>query len=158
MTTLTILTDPDKELREKSEDVEIGEIVTDAFQMMIDNLIETMEFANGIGIAAPQIGVHKRVFIGVLNNEPHAFINPAITHTSLLKVNSEEGCLSIPGTWGIVRRHKKITVEYTDRTGKIRKEKLHGLEGIVVQHENDHLDGVLFIDKVTKLTTTPSAL
>ena len=158
MSRLTILTDPNNELRVAAEEVLIEEVKTETFQKLLDDMTETMAFEGGIGIAGVQVEAHKRVFIGILDDKPHAFINPEIVKTSLCKMNSEEGCLSIPGVWGIVRRHRQIVVKYLDRDGKKQKRKLRGLEGIVVQHETDHLDGILFTDKVIKLTTAPKTL
>jgi len=158
MSRLLILTDPNEQLRQIAEPVLIEEITTPEFQTLIINMIETMLMANGIGIAGPQIATKKRLFIGVLNNEPHVFINPEIRRESFRKIDSEEGCLSIPGIWGIVKRHHHVTVEYFDREGKKQKRKVKGLEGIVVQHETDHLDGILFTDKVTRFTTVPQTL
>ena len=158
MPRLPILTDPNNELRIKAERVSIEEITTPEFQELLGNMIETMVSADGIGIAGPQVAKKKRVFIGILDGASHVFINPEIVKTSWRKVNSEEGCLSIPGVWGIVRRHRHVVVKYLDRDGKKQKRKLKGLEGIVVQHETDHLDGILFTDKVVKLTTAPKTL
>lgn len=158
MTRLPILTDPNEELRQTAEPFLEQEVTSKESQTLFDDMIETMKLANGVGLAGPQVGLHKRVLVGLFQNAPHIFINPEIVKRSLRKVDSEEGCLSIPGVWGIVRRHRHITVEYTDRSGQKQKRKLSGLEGIVVQHETDHLDGVLFTDKVIRLTTTPNAL
>lgn len=158
MSRLTILTDPNEQLRTVAEVVDVSDIASPEFQQLLDDMVETMNSANGIGIAGVQVGASKRVFIGLLNGEAHVFINPEIVKKSFRKMNSEEGCLSIPSVWGIVRRHRQITVKYLDRVGKKQKRKMKGLEGIVVQHETDHLDGVLFTDKVIKLTTAPKTL
>lgn len=158
MSHLNILTDPNKELRIIAEPVDVSKITTEEFQTFLDDMIETMTEENGIGLAGPQVANPKRVIVGVLDNQPYIFINPVITETSFLKIDSEEGCLSIPGVWGIVKRHKHITVDYYDRDGKAQTRKLKGLEGIVVQHETDHLNGVLFTDKVIRFTTPPELL
>ncbi|OGL72617.1 peptide deformylase [Candidatus Uhrbacteria bacterium RIFCSPHIGHO2_02_FULL_54_11] len=158
MSRMTILTDPHEELRMTAEPLSVDEMTSEVFQNLINDMMETMTSADGIGLAGPQVGARKRIFIGVLDGEPHVFINPEIIKTSLRKVNSEEGCLSIPKVWGIVRRHRQIVVKYLDREGKKQKRKMKGLEGIVVQHETDHLDGVLFTDKIVKFTTAPKTL
>lgn len=158
MSRLTILTDPNEQLRTVAEAIDVSEVASPEFQKLLDDMTETMASADGIGIAGVQVGVHKRVFIGVLDGEPHVFINPEIVKHSLRKINSEEGCLSIPNIWGIVRRYRHIVVKYLDRDGKKQKRRMKGLEGIVVQHETDHLDGILFTDKVVRLTTAPKTL
>ncbi|MBI2485126.1 peptide deformylase [Candidatus Uhrbacteria bacterium] len=158
MSRRTIITNPSPTLQEKSLPVDSAEISTTEFQVFLDDLLETMHGADGVGIAAPQVGVHKRVFVGLKGNEPHVFINPEITRASFRKVDSEEGCLSVPGIWGIVRRHRCVTVSYTDRFGNPARVRLEGLPAIVAQHETDHLEGILFIEKATRITTPPSAL
>lgn len=158
MSRMTILTNPNDELRMAAEPLDMDEVLSESFRNLVNDMIETMVAADGSGLAGPQVGVHKRVFIGLLDGKPHVFVNPEIIKTSFRKVNSEEGCLSIPCVWGIVRRHRQITVKYVDRDGKKQKRKMKGLEGIVVQHETDHLDGVLFTDKIVKFTTPPKTL
>lgn len=158
MSRLTILTDPNKELRKRAEELSFDEILAPETQELIDNMIETMDEADGLGIAGPQVGEEKRIFIGLIGGESCTCINPEIKSSSLRKTNSEEGCLSVPGVWGIVKRNRQVTVEYLDREGKKQKKKLKGLEAIVFQHELDHLNGVLFIDKLTKTTTEPKTL
>lgn len=152
---LTILTNPDPILREVSKPVETAEISRPEFQKFLDEMIKTMD-NRGVGLAAPQVGVNKRFIIVQTKNGPEAFINPKIFSTSLLKTNSEEGCLSVPGVWGIVKRFRKVKVKALNRQGKKIIIKASGLEAIVFQHEIDHLDGVLFIDKVKKITLGPS--
>jgi peptide deformylase len=111
--------------------------------------------ADGIGVAAPQIGVLKRIIIVKTANGAEAFINPKIISSSIRRVESEEGCLSVPGVYGIVKRHASVKVKAYDKDGKKIKFKTGGLQSIIFQHEIDHLDGILFIDKVIRYTNTP---
>jgi peptide deformylase len=115
-----------------------------------------MVVENGIGIAAPQIGVHKRlIIVDIGNNQPQAFFNPIITSKSFTKTESEEGCLSVPGVFGIVKRHRAVTVKAQNISGVTQTFRVDGLSAIVFQHEIDHLDGILFIDKVLRYTSHP---
>ncbi|MFA6131584.1 MAG: peptide deformylase [Patescibacteria group bacterium] len=148
---LTILTNPNPILRDVSKPVEPAEILRPAFQKFLDEMIETM-VKDGVGLAAPQVGVGKRFIIVQTKSGPQAFINPKIFSTSIRKVSSEEGCLSVPGVWGIVKRHSKVKVKALNRLGEKVIIKASGLESIIFQHEIDHLDGILFIDKVEKIT------
>ena len=152
---LTILCEPNPDLRQKSEPIELSLLKDPKMQAWLDELTETMKVADGIGIAAPQTGTRKRVIIVQTKTGPKAFINPKIFSSSLRKVNSEEGCLSVPGVFGIVRRHRSVKVKAYDRDGKKMQFKCDGLESIIFQHEIDHLDGVLFIDKVERYTSPP---
>jgi len=156
MTKRTILTSPDAELRKVSQEISLDEIQHPETMKLIKDMKETMKLENGIGIAAPQINVHKRVIIvDVGQNQPQAFFNPKITSHSLIKTESEEGCLSVPGVFGIVKRHKSVTVEASTEQGVLEKFRADGLLSIVFQHEIDHLDGILFIDKVLRYTAHP---
>ncbi len=155
MTSRPVLTNPNTELRKVSESVSDKEMGTEELDILIDDLIETMKMENGIGIAAPQIGVHKRLIIIDTGDGPQALINPEITARSLRKIESEEGCLSVPGVYGMVKRHREIKARAFDRQGNEMTFRAKGLLSIVVQHETDHLDGVLFIDKVFEYTKPP---
>ena len=156
MTHRTILISPDPKLRLVSKDISTDEIHTEETQILIQDMIETMVLDNGIGIAAPQINVLKRIIIvDIGDNQPTAFINPKIRSKSILKSECEEGCLSVPGVFGMVKRHKSVTVEARDQTGKLCLFRAVGLLSIVFQHEIDHLDGIIFIDKVTRYTAHP---
>ncbi len=146
---LTILIDPNPILRQVSEPVDPAEISRLEFQKFLDEMIVTMD-EKGVGLAAPQVGKNQRVIIVKTKNGPEAFINPKIFSTSLLKTHSEEGCLSVPGIWGIVKRFRKIKVKALNRRGEKVMIKASGLEAIIFQHEIDHLDGILFIDKAEK--------
>lgn len=147
---LTILTDPDPILRRISEPVDPAEISRPQFQNFLDEMIVTMN-EKGVGLAAPQVGENKRVIIVKTKNGPEAFINPKIFSTSLLKTNSEEGCLSVPEVWGTVKRFRKVKVKALNSKGEKVIIKASGLESVIFQHEIDHLDGVLFIDKAEKI-------
>jgi peptide deformylase len=152
---MRVLKNPEKELRVRSEEVEKDQISNEDMQSLIDNMIETMAVENGIGIAAPQVGVHQRVIIVDKDGDIDAYINPKIFSKSLRKVDSEEGCLSVPGVYGIVRRHKKVKVKALNRKGEKVQLSLSGMPAIIFQHEIDHLDGVLFIDRVERYTSPP---
>ncbi len=156
MTAKTVLTSPNAELRVISSEFPKSEFGTKETQALVRDLIETMRIENGIGIAAPQIGVHTRVIIvDIGNNQPQAFFNPKITSKSFSKIEGEEGCLSVPGVFGIVKRHRSVTVTAQTMEGVVQTFRAEGLMAIVFQHEIDHLDGILFIDKVLRYTTHP---
>lgn len=119
---------------------------------LIDEMLRVMRKANGIGLAAPQLGILKRIItIAPHGMRPLALINPTITFREGSAI-AQEGCLSIPGLYGDVERHLKIEVEAYDRRGKPVAFEMEGMPARVVQHEVDHLDGVLFIDKVDLAT------
>ncbi|OGE73871.1 MAG: peptide deformylase [Candidatus Doudnabacteria bacterium RIFCSPLOWO2_02_FULL_42_9] len=123
---------------------------------LVEKMIETCRAANGIGLAAPQIG--KSIRLCVINLEhmgmpPFALVNPKITKKSWRKIEMEEGCLSIPGIYGIVKRPAKITVEALNLEGEKSKFEADGLLARVIQHEVDHLDGILFTSKIIKETS-----
>jgi len=155
-----ILTEPNKILRTKSAPVAGEKIKTPEFQTLISDMLETMKKADGVGLAANQIGETLRVIIATLSPAPplikgrlggvQPLINPEIISHSLLKTDSEEGCLSVPGKWGFVRRFKSVKIKALDRNGKEVRMNLKGLPAIVLQHEIDHLNGILFIDKLIK--------
>lgn len=147
-----VLHEPNQELRIVSSPVSDERILSPDMQKLVKDLLETMEKENGVGIAAPQIGVHERIIIVETEDGPRAFFNPEILERSFKMVDSEEGCLSVPGTWGYVKRHRSVTVKVKDETGAIKQFKADGLQAIVFQHEIDHLDGILFIDRVERFT------
>lgn len=151
MTQQTVLHNPDPKLRQVAEPVSVSEIESVDFQKLIDDMIETMALEKGVGLAAIQIGVQKRLLIAQTANGPEAFINPEIIKTSKKMVESEEGCLSVPGIFGLVKRHKHIKVKALKRDGSEVEIKTGGLLSIIFQHEIDHLDGILFIDKAYEL-------
>ena len=135
-------------LREKCVDVKPEEI-NDEFRATLNEMFETMETANGVGLAAPQVGIAKRFFVVVADDEiRRVFINPVITKTSNDLVDYEEGCLSIPGFYENIKRPSKVSVVALNEQGKqFVLEEAEGLLARVIQHENDHLDGILYIDR-----------
>ena len=106
--------------------------------------------ADGIGLAAPHINQHIRIIAINIDNYNQILINPKIVSKSWSKNIMEEGCLSVPNVYGKVKRHQSISVEYLDRQGVFHKNKFNHLAARVIQHEIDHLDGILFIDKIIK--------
>ncbi|MBI5793688.1 peptide deformylase [Candidatus Uhrbacteria bacterium] len=149
-----VLKNPNERLRRKAKKVSVEDIHSPEIQTLIDDLIETMQVENGVGIAATQIGSDKRVIIVDVNGVL-PLINPEIVGKSLRKIEFEEGCLSVPGVTGIVKRHKEVKLKAYDRNGEPLTIHAKGLLAIVLQHETDHLDGILFIDKVIRYTNPP---
>jgi peptide deformylase len=148
-----ILTAPDPRL--KAVSVAVGK-VDSAIRSLVDDMTESMYAADGIGLAAVQIGVPKRVIVIDLDQKdgkrnPRVFINPLILWASEEKAVFEEGCLSVPEIWDDVERPAKIKAEYLDRDGKKQILEADGLLATCLQHEMDHLEGVLFIDHLSRL-------
>lgn len=146
---LKIITHPNPILRQKAKPIK--DISTEEIQALIPELADLMLKSDGLGIAAPQVAKSIRLIIVRYKDDNLALINPKITSKSILKEIDEEGCLSVPNVYGQVKRCKKITVKYQDPQGKMRKVTGQGLFARVIQHEVDHLDGVLFIDKAKNL-------
>jgi len=149
----TILTAPDPRLKAISTDVET---VDSAIRALIGDMTDSMYAADGIGLAAVQIGVAKRVLVIDLDQKegkknPVAYINPKILWASEEKAVFEEGCLSVPEIWDDVERPARIKCEYLDRDGKVQILEAEGLLATCLQHEMDHLNGVLFIDHLSRL-------
>jgi len=145
---LTILTLGNDVLRKKCTSVvEFDKKLEDLVVAMID----TMHYGDGIGLAGPQVGVEKRLFVCHLpDNEPRVFVNPEIIGTSQEIIPYEEGCLSIPGVYSEVMRPRAVTVQAWTLKGKPFKIDAEGILARVIQHEIDHLKGVLFIDHLTE--------
>jgi len=148
-----IIEAPDPRLRVKSTPVDV---VDDDLRALIADMFETMYEAPGIGLAAIQIGVPKRVLVMDLaqkegRREPQAFINPRILWASDETTVVQEGCLSVPDIWEDVERPARITAEFVDRDGVLKTVEADGLLSTCLQHEMDHLNGVLFIDYLSKL-------
>lgn len=148
----TILTYPDPELKKKSAPVTI---ITDSTRELVLDMAATMYAAPGIGLAAPQIGVHQRVIVIDISgkNEPPDLIvaiNPIIIHAEG-EAYEEEGCLSVPDYAANVRRHARVIVKALDVEGNERTWKAEDLLAIAFQHEIDHLDGILFVDHLSAL-------
>ena len=147
-----ILTEPDPFLRQKSTDVEK---VDNNIRKLMDDMLETMYDAPGIGLAAIQIGVPKRVIVIDLYRDekktPMYFVNPKIIVKSEINSTYEEGCLSVPGQFAEVDRPDKCHISYLDYNGQKQELKAEGLLATCIQHEMDHLEGILFIDYLSKL-------
>lgn len=135
-------------LRQKCESVKPEEI-NDEMRALFNEMFETMISANGVGLAAPQVGIAKRFFVVISDDDVRrVFINPEITKTSAEVGEYEEGCLSIPGVYENIVRPKKVSISALNEFGKrFVIEDADGLLARVIQHENDHLDGVLYIDR-----------
>ena len=149
----TIITEPNKLLRQVSKPVnQVGK----EEQKLMKDMLETMYAANGIGLAAIQIGVPKRIIVMDLSKkegekEPLYFVNPIIIERNIDKSTYEEGCLSVPNQFAEIDRPSKCDVEYLDYYGKKKLLKAEGLLATCIQHEMDHLEGILFIDYLSKL-------
>ena len=153
MTVKTILTEPNKLLRQISQSVDN---VSENEQKLMDDMIETMYAANGIGLAAIQIGFSKRIIVMDIskdktNKSPMYFVNPIILNKSTEQSTYEEGCLSVPDQFAEIDRPNKCEVEYLDYNGEKKLLKAEGLLATCIQHEIDHLEGILFIDYLSKL-------
>ena len=144
-------------LREKARAVDKSELKSPAVQHFIDSMIDTMHEYTGVGLAAPQVHESLRVFVAMLNADDNGegdtlvFVNPELTVTGDQTVEGWEGCLSIPDIRGRVPRAQHIVVSALDRHGKRFELKLQDFSARVVQHENDHLDGVLFFDRMKSM-------
>ena len=149
----TILTEPNKILRQVSKQVEkVGE----EEKKIMDDMLETMYQANGIGLAAIQIGIPKRIIVidlakGEEKKNPMYFVNPVIKNKNQNLATYEEGCLSVPEQFAEVDRPSTCEVEYLDYHGEKKILKAEGLIATCIQHEMDHLQGILFIDYLSKL-------
>ena len=149
----TILVAPDPVLKAKAKPVET---VTDELRVLMDDMLETMYHAPGIGLAAPQVGVSQRVIVVDIAREdepkaPLCMVNPELVWVSDDDSTYEEGCLSVPEHYADVARPAEIQVKYLDRDGKKQELKTDGLLATVIQHEMDHLEGILFIDHLSSL-------
>jgi peptide deformylase len=148
--------EPNNELRVRSNEVPKDDLGSTRVKKLIDELTETMVRERGCGIAAPQVGVHERIIVVDAGAGPTAYVNPEITGRSFRTVLFEEGCLSVPGVWGMVKRCRGVKVKAFDRDGGAITLEADGLEAIILQHEIDHLDGILFIDRVETFTRPPN--
>jgi peptide deformylase len=143
-------------LRQKAEPVPEDRVTSPEVQAIIDDLLVTMVEYDGAGLAAPQIHEPVRIVIAVLDEEmgPQIWVNPVITPLGDEMISSYEGCLSVPGLRGAVARHAEIDVRALDRAGKKLHLHLRGFPAVVAQHECDHLDGILYVDKADPETLT----
>lgn len=135
-----------REIAQKVERVD-GEILE-----ILDNMVETMYSTKGVGLAAPQVGISKRIFVcdqgdGVVRK----IINPVITPLTDKLIDCEEGCLSVPGIYKKVQRPEKIRIEYMNEKGEEITEEVEGFLAIIMQHEYDHLEAVLFVDRISPI-------
>ncbi|WP_100644174.1 peptide deformylase [Alteromonas facilis] len=150
MAILEVLSFPDERLRTVAEPVEA---VDDSIKQLVADMFDTMRDENGIGLAATQVNVHKRVVVMDVSeeqNEPRVFINPEIIEKNGSTV-SEEGCLSVPGNYAKVDRAEYVKVRALNENGETFELEAHGLLAICIQHELDHLKGVLFVDYLSPL-------
>ena len=144
-------------LRERARPLELAELKHPLLQKLIDDMIETMHEYHGVGLAAPQVHEDIRIFVALLEEDPGdkseatVIINPEIVPVGTTKSEGWEGCLSIPDIRGMVPRWTDITVRALDRKGKAIELPLKGFAARVAQHETDHLDGVLFFDRMTSM-------
>ena len=153
MTVKKILTEPNEILRQISKPVE--KVGSDEKRLM-DDMLETMYSANGIGLAAIQIGVPKRIIVMDISRDenkkkPMFYVNPVIHDKNSAKAIYEEGCLSVPGQFAEIERPNACSIEYLNYDGKKKSLKAEGLLATCIQHEMDHLEGILFIDYLSKL-------
>ena len=153
MTVKKILTEPDKILRKISESVEK---VSNEERELMDDMLDTMYAAPGIGLAAIQIGIPKRIIVMDISRDadkknPMYFVNPVIKNKNIETATYEEGCLSVPDQFAEIERPNTCEVEYLDYDGKKQLLKADGLLATCIQHEIDHLEGILFIDYLSKL-------
>ena len=157
MAILKLYTYPHKILSQKCEPYTE---VTDEVRKLLDDMLETMYEDKGVGLAGPQIGVAKRIIVvddktgenGEPGPNPMYMVNPEIIYRSEEMVDSNEGCLSVPGQSATVERHERVTVKYLDYNGKEQILEAEGFLAIILQHETDHLDGILYIDRISRLT------
>jgi len=158
---LPIVAYGDPVLKKEAEDIEKD---SPELQQLIDNMIETMHNSEGVGLAAPQIGKSIRLFVvdaspfeedePTLSNFKKVFINPIILEEEGKEWDFNEGCLSIPGIREDVSRKPKITIEYYDREWNLKEEQYDGIAARIIQHEYDHIEGILFTDHLTGLKRT----
>ena len=144
----TIVTEGDPILRKKCREVDE---VTDRIRMSLDDMVDTMRDADGVGLAAPQVGIMRRMFVAEPEpEEVYYFVNPQIVSQEG-EEEADEGCLSVPEMIGTVVRPTKITIRGLDRDGQPQEYEFEGFRARVMCHEYDHLDGILYPDKATKM-------
>lgn len=153
MARLSIIVAPDPRLKKTSRPVEA---VDDTIRRLLDDMLETMYDANGVGLAAPQVGVLQRVIVLDVTRlddtaVPLTLVNPEVIWQSDERSLKEEGCLSLPEYYGEVKRADRIKVRYLDRQNKQREMHADEMLATCIQHEIDHLDGILFVDHLSKL-------
>lgn len=149
MTTLPIVTGAETEIL-TTKTRRVKDPLAAEIQDLIPTMFESMHAAQGLGLAAPQIGVPLRLAVIEIKGVRYVFVNPTLSSLSREKIVFEEGCLSLPGQWLPIERSEKVTVRYQDERGEDRKLKASGLLAIALQHEVDHLDGILIVDRYKK--------
>lgn len=143
---LDVVTLGNEVLREKAKPVETFD---QALEDTVRQMIVLMREKKGVGLAAPQVGISRRFFVTeAVDDRPRVFVNPEIIETSQETVNGEEGCLSLPGVWANVARPYSVKVQAQDTTGKIFHLSAEGWLARIILHENDHLNGLLFVDRL----------
>ena len=153
MALLPIITAPDPRLKTVAARIDA---VDDDIRRLMDDMLETMYAAPGVGLAAPQVGVSKRVIVADVARsgeppQPMQMANPEIIQASSERSVFEEGCLSLPEHYAEVKRPERVRVRYLDRENEIREQEMDGFLATCIQHEMDHLDGILFVDHISKL-------
>ncbi len=149
---LQIITNPNPILRKKSLKIKEKEILSDEIQALIPEMVETMLKKDGVGLAGPQVGKNIRIIAIRHKNGNLVIFNPQIKKRSFSKEWGEEGCLSVPGKFGNVKRNKKVTLSYLNEKAENKVMEAEGLLARIIQHEIDHLDGILFIDKAKEIS------
>lgn len=150
MAVLQVLTYPDERLSIKAKEVTVFD---DALAQTVKDMFETMYHDHGVGLAATQVGKAQRIFVMDTSNDqdaPKCLINPIIVNAQG-EIFSEEGCLSFPGVYAKVKRAQTITCQYLNEHGQPQQITATGLEAYCIQHELDHLDGITFVDRLSKL-------
>ncbi len=148
MAVLPIVKDGDPVLRVRAKDIDPAALKTAKFKKLLEDMLETMYAANGVGIAAPQVGESVRLFIAESSDGPIALVNPTFTKKSWKMLNGEEGCLSVPGKYDKLKRHKTVTVAALTANGEKISFEAENFFARILQHEMDHLDGFLYVDRV----------
>lgn len=142
-----VLKEGNETLRKKSREVTVFD---ERLATLIDDMVETMRDSQGVGLAAPQVGILRKVVVIDVGEGPHELVNPVIVHQEGDQYGAE-GCLSVPNQWGMVHRPQKVRVKAQDRTGKEFELEAEDYFAVAVCHELDHLAGVLFIDKAEEM-------
>lgn len=154
---LPIISLPNPDLRKKTALVRPEEIATPAFQAFLEDMTKTMFEADGVGLAANQVAVSKQVTVISTKDGPLALINPVVTRMAKKTERGEEGCLSVPGVWGQVDRSVEVDVEALGRDAQPLKFTAKGFFARVIQHETDHLNGILFVDRAVEVHDAENA-
>lgn len=151
MVSYEILKYPDSRLFKKSEEVDSSMFSTDILKNIIDRMFYTMHLNEGIGLAAPQVNIHKRIIVIRFDKYNLTLINPVIINKSENLQTFKEGCLSVPNVNANVKRPKEIEIEYYNLNGELQRLKAEGLLSTCIQHEIDHLNGVVYIDRLSNV-------